>query len=417
MRCELKSCKIWRLAASVLLCCGIIAASAFSPRDALNYRSPELDPANSKLLAAKTMLSAKSIGIGSLLSADRRDPNNYYALTLHYQQDPVAVIQARQSIAQAKDEYLSLQRSGIHDALRAHADLWNAQARVQAARARLDAAQLAKAEAQRKRDIGAAGDLDVEATSIDLTDAELAMREAAKSLVTAKTNSKNYGLTGDAAQEVLRFALPAATPEDAADYRNLKWNLDVAKERRSAAAREIKPGLGLDLNYVGANYTMSSSMSTRTRTVDVQAGYPSIYNDPSVLLWGQGWQKTLRVELPIDFTAWANARATKAEVALTQAQLVRQKETLVIKLAQSRTTAESAAERMDVACQRLTLADRKARLADARFKSGAISQIALLNEQAAFSDAQANYADAWKNYIEATAAYLELIGGKWEEMP
>lgn len=393
------------------------AALAFGPKDALRYTTPDALAAAKKVAALQQALTAQQLGLGSLLGANQRQGHTGYTLNLFYQNDPVAIAEAKRSLAQAQRELLAIERTGIRDALLAHAGMWRTQARAQAAEFRQQAAHLAKREVERKLAMGGATALDAEAVTIDAADAELGLHDCKSAAASATATGACYGLTGTAEPDTLLFQLPEASVETMDALRDLELALAIAREEQRAARRAITPGIGLDIIYVSAEYTLSSSLSSRTRSINLQAGYPSIYNDPSTLLWGKGWQNTVKIELPLDFTGWANARSTSAGVALAQARLEQQKPLLALKLAQGRQAALTAGARLEVARARQQLAERKAQVATAREKAGAISPVDLLNARAADQDARAACADAWDSYIQAVASYLELAGARWKEQP
>lgn len=392
----------------------ILPALAFGPQEALQYESPELAPAKTKLAMTKALQRARGYNTAGIASANRTKDKDVYSMSLRFSNDPLSNAEAKRSVAQAQDDLAQLQRNGVCDALLAHAALWDAQAMQTAAQSRLTAATLAKTEAERKHELGAISDLDVELARIDLADAELSAQRAAKMLVTAKQDAMRFKFTGEAEAAVLHFTLPDAGVEGLQEYRNLKWSSDIAEARRKAARREIRPGLGLDLNYIGSDFQLSSSVSTRYPSADLTFGYPSLYNDPSVLLWGKGWQTTLKLEIPLDPAARANARAAAAEAKLAKVILDEKKESLVVTLAQARTEAESALAGVDLAQQRVALSERKLEVIQAKAKAGAVSEIALHQETAACAEAQAKLAEAWKGYIGAVATYLDMVNGTWE---
>jgi hypothetical protein len=200
-----------------------LPALAFSPQEALQYESPELAPAKTKLAMTKAFQRARSYNTAGIASANRTKDKDVYSMSLRFSSDPLSNTEAKRSVVQAEESLAQMQRDGVRDALLAHAALWDAQALQTAAQAQLTAATLAKTEAERKRELGAISDLDVELARIDLADAELSAQRAAKLLVTAKQDATRFKFTGEAEAAVLNFTLPTAGVEALQEYRDLKW--------------------------------------------------------------------------------------------------------------------------------------------------------------------------------------------------
>ena len=403
------------LALLVLLLLLLPPLFAFTPDDAMQYRHPQLPAAHLRAVALREVCAALDVGVGGYASGNfTEEAKSLYTLNMRFLRDPLARMDARRSLEEAEAELRRLNRTGIRDALLAHSALLAAQSKSTAAQFRVQSLTLALIEAERKWRLGALGALDVELARLDLEDATLSRQQSDTTLRHAQAQAMRLGFLGEATGEIVSFNLPDVSLETAVAYRALHWDMKITERRAQAAARNIRPALGADISYISSDLQLSSMLSSRDRSANLLLGYPSLYDNTNVLFRGTGWQTTVKVDIPIDPTSWAQARAAKADHQLARVALTEQADVLILSLQQLLSEAETAHKALGLAQQRAELAARRHAIMQEKVQTGSVSEITGLEDEAAYADAQARVADSWGSYLQATAVYLDAMNGLWE---
>ena len=399
-----------------LICILLLAACpvwAFSPREALAYRSKTTVLSKDKLLLSRRSAQWARVGsAGTLDSSAQKNSKQSYSLNLHYQLNDQNIAEHDRAASDAEREVAQLTRTDIAAALQAHAAWWEAKATLAAAQSREGLTALQLTEAERKHALGAISETDQELARIDHADAALSVQRAKQIFASAQAETARLALAGDAEPTTLNFALPAATVEQAPTFQTARWNDAVAKARERFAARNLTPALVMEAWYTGTTQ-LGASASTRG-AASVTAGYPTLY-DPTFLLYGAGWTYTAKVDLPIDPLGWAEQKSAKQEVSLADAALKIKRDELAVQLPKAKQNADASREQLALVNERRTLQRRKLELLRTKEAAGAASRTETLNAEATCGDVEAQLARAWGDYIKAVAAYLDLTDGTWEE--
>lgn len=409
----------YSLLAVSLVLCGM--SCAFTPRDALSYKSQEYAAAQAKLSAQRGYAHALDMGLSSTANINRRDEGEEYALGFSWRRPIVPITQAKQAEDTAKRELTRLLRESGKQALLAHADLWEAQMTEKAAAIRAEAAVLSCTEAERKQGLGAIPALDAETARIDQADAKLLQRKAKLLLTAALDETARLGLTGDADSSTLHFRIPAAKIDDFPSYQDAKWNVLVAGAQVKQSHRDNAVGFGVNALYQKMESTIEANLSTRGPNADVTAHrqpltvqLPAQYSQFALT---PGWQFIFKLELPFDPANRSQMQVATAELNVAKARLQEQEKTLPIQLAKARAAVDAAVETMELSRERYELDARRVTSTLTRADAGAVSKLVVLDAQATQSEHAAAYARAWKDYVTAVNSYLELAGGSWEVEP
>ena len=410
---------------AVLVCALLLAgwACACTPREALAYKNPELTAARAKLLAAQARLRALAWNVSGTANGNRWEGDNTYNLALHWVRPRVDLAEAAHAVDTAQQEMTRLARDAARRALLAHAGLWEAQAGARAAALRRETAKLRVTEAKRRLAAGAVSQLDAETATLDHDDAELTERSAQRRLKTARLDAERYALTGDAEQELPKFAVKEIAPDELAANREAKWAVLLAKRRLEQATEDVTPAFGVEATYLTRSMLWQSTVTSRGPAIDVTSQYPStnLILDPQFqngfLALNNGWQFMLKADLPLNPGAYAAKRVAAAAWRAAQAQQEEIRRAQTVQLAQARADVEAAGESLQLADARAALDARRVSHALEREKLGILDHLAVLDEQARLAENEARHATAWKDYVSAVGAYLELIDGDWEEVP
>lgn len=388
---------------------------SFTASEAMNYRDPKITPAIANLRALQAVSNGADLGLaGYLTGYASEDSKNNYSLNLRFLRDPLVRVNAARAADEAADEVKRITRNGINEALQAHASLLNAQYAAAAVTLREEAAAMKFAEAKRKLTLGALTDLDVEYARLEMQDALLSRQQAEKGLAIAEKQAARLGFTGPADDTLLLFQMPLVAVDDLMEMRSLQWNLQAAKKNRIVTRRNTMPALGTDVSYLGSDFQMSSSLNSRDRSITMLIGYPSLYDNTSVLFRARGWQTTFKIDVPIDPVAWGQARAANAELSLSQIEITSARERLAIELQQRQNEAVEASEALLLARKRADVAAQKEKIMQQKVAAGIASEIDGLAEKAASAEARANMALRWQGYLAAMAALLALSNSEWE---
>jgi outer membrane protein TolC len=406
---------------SLLLCVFALApAFACSPQEALAYRSPDVAAAVARLAAARAHAQALGWRTRSVLTGEETGGHDRYTLSLSLAPRPLDETTAARQVAESEQAVRRLERESIRLALAAHAALWADQAAETAARARRTRAEIAKAEVERKAGLGAVATLDAQEARLTLEEAQLSELQAVRALAAARRSAARYHLLGDATPSALHFRLPTPAPETLWDVQQARWEMRLAEARACEARRAVRPAIGLQVSYLGRHWQAITSLSTRTPSIDLLLGLPSL-SDASLLQY-QGdffapadeWDVTIQAELPLSPATRSAVRLAKAEVAAAKAHLERARLDLEVQLPRVRQEATDARERLALARTRVSLKLRLLDVVRARAAAGSASVLAVHDAEIAHADTAADMARAWNGYLEATARYLELADGGWE---
>jgi len=383
---------------SALVALSLLAlpALAFGPREALAYRPPELGVLASQAELAKERAGYAALGLSGTAGLELRED---LAATLGLRLDlsETARLEAENGRLRAEARLRQAQRDGVLRALKAHAGLWQAEARLKAARARRKAARL-RLEAARLR----GGPLAFEEAKGALEEAELDLRLALLERESAAQEAKAMGLSGPAKPETLRFFLPAPRPNPL-----LQLEVEAQRARARAAERGLF-ALGLALSYQGElGYRIEAE--TQTPSLALTLGPKNPFEPPGA------WKAELSARLSLDPVAWSEAEsahlaAREAEIAARRKGGERKR-----RLSALKTRAHLMEQRLDLAKQALDLAKKKLEAARLREERGLLSALELEDQRAARFLAEARLAEAWGAYIEAVKAYLDLADGMWRE--
>lgn len=386
-----------------------LPALAFGPQDALAYQSPELASARKALEAARLQAGSTALGLGANLGYERAGEDNSYKVGLGWQWNFTARLEAEQAVVRAQRELRRVAREGQKNALLAHAAVWQAQVRLEAAGGRLEAARERLAEAERKLALGALSPLQREDAALALKQAELNLRQAQNALRSAQADALRYGLRGSAEPRTLRFALPAATPEQTVAYREALAALELSRARMEEGWRRLWPEVSLGASYNGKDALFQSGLSWSASG----PGASLALGTPQSVLPGtpEGWKFTLGLKLELLPQAWAAVVAGEADLEGAALRLERTREEMTLRLEQAREEVAIVLEGLELAQQRLALAQRLAVNAEAKLRAGIATALERLEAQASRAEAEAAVAQSWQSYVLAVAAYLELLDG------
>ena len=402
--------RLWPILVLLLCQC---AVWAFSPLDALAYRSQETLLTRDKLAILRESARMARLGTtGTLSSTLQEASKESYSLTANYARNPVTIAEHDRAVSDTERNFQSLSRGDIVAALQAHAALWQAQATLAAAEERASLYALLLKESERKQALGAISAMDYELARIDADDAALSVRKARQTLTVAQADAARLALAGDAESTTLTFALPAADVERAPSFQTALWDRKTARARQIKARQDLTPALVPGALHTG-NVQIDASISSRDLSTSAQIGYPTL-NDPFYLLYQQGWTFTLRLDVPIDPLGWSTAREARADVRMADAEMATRREELVVQIPKARDAVNAANAQLALARDRQKLQQRKLEIMKIKAAAGSASATDLLNAQAACHDAETQVAVAWSGYIQATAAYLDLVDGTWE---
>ncbi|WP_158531614.1 MULTISPECIES: TolC family protein [unclassified Meiothermus] len=410
------------LAAGVLL----VPALAFSPQEALGYRSPELAPAQERVEAAQARLEALRLGLSGSVNAGRQlwSAGEWsYGLTLTYQVAGSQGVQALRELEAARTQLQGIRRSGIQRALLAHARLWEAEATAKATALRAEAARQRLAEIERKAALGAVSSADREEARLAHSELAVAVRQAQNGLQGAQAEVSALGFGGNAAAVVLGFTLPETAPQSTPGYRDAALALQLAEARVAEARRALSPQVSLRGQFLGQEATVGLGLTAQglgwpgaNLQVTAPTELPGL--PPGTPIPGLGeWRFTLSAVIALDPSRTADLRGLEAERTAAAVRLSALENDLARQLTQARQNTRTAQETLGLAEQRLALARRKRALAETRAQNGAASPLEVLEAQAQEADAEGRLAAAWRAYIEAVGGYLDLAGADWEVTP
>lgn len=386
-----------------------LPALAFGPREALAYQSPELTPARKALEAARLQAGSTALGLGANLAYERANADNDYKVGLGWQWNFTARLEAEQAVARAERELRRVEREGQKKALLAHATAWQAQSRLTAAEGRLEAARDRLAEVERKAALGAIAPLQREDAALALEQAELNLRQARNTLRQAQAEAARYGLRGNAEPRTVRFALPAATPEQTVAYREALAALELARARVEEGRRRLWPEASLGVSYNGKDALFQSGLSWSAGGPGANLALGTPLSVPPGT--PEEWKFSLSLKLELLPQAWAAVVAGEADLEGAALRLERTREEMALRLEQAREEVAIALEGLELAQERLAIAERLAANAEAKLKAGIGTALERLEAQASRAEAEAAVAQGWQGYILAVAAYLDLLDG------
>ena len=373
-----------------------LPALAFGPRDALAYRPPELEALATRAALARAGADYAELGLAGTAEINVQE-DLAASLGIRLDLGDASRLRAKRTALEASARLRQAARDGVFRALKAHAGLWQAEARLKAARARRKAARL-RLEAARLR----GGPLAFEEAKGALEEAELDLRLALLERESAAQEAKALGLSGPAEPETLRFFLPAPRPNPL-----LQLEVEAQRARARAAERGLF-ALGLALSYQGElGYRIEAE--TQTPSLALTLGPKNPLEPPGA------WKAELSARLSLDPVAWSEAEsahlaAREAEIAARRKGGERKR-----RLSALKTRAHLMERRLDLAKQALDLAKKKLEAARLREERGLLSALELEDQRAARFLAEARLAEAWGAYIEAVKAYLDLADGMWRE--
>lgn len=401
----------------------LLPALAFSPQEALGYRSPELAPAQERMGAAQARLDALRLGLSASVNLGRQlwsDGEWSYGATLTYQIAGSRGLEAVRGLEATRTQLQTLRRSGVQRALVAHARLWEAEATGRAAAFREEAARQRLAEIERKASLGAVSSTDQEEARLTQSEVAIAARQAQNGLQTAQAEVSALGFGGSAVPSVLRFALPEARPQSTPGYRDAVLALQLAEAQALEAGRALFPQVSLRGQFLGQDATVGFGLTAQGLnwpTASLQVNAPSELPNlpPGTPIPGLSeWRFTLSLVVALDPARFADLRGLEAERTSAAVRLTTLESDLARQLAQARQGALLAQESLGLSQARLELARRRRELTEARSQSGAASPLEVLEAKAQEADAEGRLAAAWRAYIEAVGAYLDLAGADWQ---
>jgi len=399
----------------VLAFIGGLPAWAFSPQEALTYRSNETLAMQARVKAMQAVYEIARFGTTGTLSTSAQEKiKQSYSLSLSYNPEPLTILENKHTLDTGIRDFRKSLRQDISTALLAHAVLWEAQAGTIVAQQRETQAGLLAREAERKHALGAMSDADRELAQIDAADAALAVRRAQQTLDSVKRDARRLTFTDTAETTMLTFRLPKASVEGTPTFREANWNALLTQARERKTWRDLRPALVAEAIHLGT-MQVTSSFSSRG-SGSIQLGYPTLY-DPTFLFYSAGWTYTLRAEIPLDPIGWMTTKTAHAESVLARTQLAAQRDQLAIQIPRAEQEAESARETLGLAQDRRRLQQRKLDIIQAKATAGAVSDLDVQTATIAVGDAETQVARAWKGYISAMTTYLDLIDGTWEVAP
>lgn len=395
-------------------------ALAFSPKDALGYKSPEIAPAQAALEAAKQRAGAVNLGLSSQMTAQRSDGTNTYNAALNWQWDFGKRLDVLQALARAEREVRRVEREGIKGALSAHAALWIAQARVAGSEKRQESAKARLAETERKLALGAVSATSRDEIALALRQAELGLRQAQVNLGNAQADAGRYGLKGVADAVLVNFAAPEVTPDKTPTYQEAFLALELAQSRLDQAYRTLWPEVNFGTSYYGndAQFQAGASWSGPGPGASVSVASPlpwptNPFTGEPIKADQNSWKITLGAKLTIAPEAFAALSGLQAEREGAGLRLNRTLEEIKLRLSQSRSEVAGALETLSLAQARLDLSKKQLGIAETKAKAGSASELDSLDAQAAVFEAEVSVAQAWQAYVTAVAAYLDLSDGGW----
>ena len=370
-------------------------ALAFSPREALAYRPPELGLLGSRISLTKEQEAFTQMGLKGSAAARYADDLSA-ELSLALELGRPSKLEAALKTARAERAYRQTLRDGIYRALKAHAALWKAEAGLQAARLALEVAQLEKEAATAR----GAGPLALEEAKNALEAARIALAEAELEAEAAVEETRALGFAGAAEPTPLAFALPPARAD-----RTTQLELALADARVSQAQRSLFV-LSAELSYQD-RVALGLKAETAGPSIGVAVGPKNPLVPPGT------WQVGVSARLSLDPRAWTQVH--EAELAAREARVraERKAEGRGRRLRLLRARAELGEKRLRLAQKRLKLAKLRLQAARHRWERGMLSRLELRRMEAARWQAEQAVAQAWAAYLEAVKAYLDLADGEW----
>jgi len=370
-------------------------ALAFSPREALEYRPPELGLLELRIALTEEQEAFAQIGLkGSATAryAEDLSAELLLALELGAEQKLEAALKA----SRAERAYRQTLRDGVYRALKAHAALWGAEAGLQAARLAVEVARLEKEAATAR----GAGPLAVEEATNALEAARIALAEAELAAEAAAAEARALGFAGAAEPTPLAFALPPARADRAAHL-----ELALADARVSQAQRSLFV-LSAELAYQD-RVALGLKAETAGPSIGVAVGPKNPLVPPGT------WQVGVSARLSLDPWAWTQVH--EAELAAREARVrAEQKaEERGRRLRALRARAELGEKRLRLAQKRLELAKARLRAAQHRWERGMFSWLDLRRAEVSRWQAEQAVAQAWAAYLDTVKAYLDLADGEW----
>ena len=381
---------------AIIFAFGFIPALAFSPEEAQG-----VGPAGEGALVESVRLAEAIRGFGELglageLAASYREGLSA-ELTLRLNLDPAVKTRAELEALTARARLGAVRRKAIRQALLAHAELWQAEANLEAAQAQVRLRQLELKAARARR----AGPLELEARSLALEEAGLALEAAESSHRSAEARVRMLGFSPPAEPRVLRFALPPATPD-----RTEALRLKLQALEAQAAYRRLA-WLQAGLFYQGAlSYRLSAETAGPSLALTLGPEDPL---RPAGTL-----EFSLSARIQLDPAAWMQARKRTLDLRAEEADRRLQEQTTALRTGELRENAERAWRRLQLAEKKAALARKQAALAQKRLRRGLLSPLEAERVRLSYLDAKTARADAWRRYLEAVAAYLEAVNGSWE---
>ncbi len=389
------------------------AAFAFSPQDALGYRSPQVNIAQAKLDAAKSKLTATQLGLSADLTTEYSN-NSYYLLNVGWSKNSLSLLEALSAVETAELDLSAAKRNDQQAALVAHAGLWSAQAQLRAVEIRLEATEIRFSEISRKIELGALVASAKDDAQLALRQSELAVRQAKSAQQSAQRNADRLRLEGNAAGSPVLFLVTDVSTEKFPSYRRARMALAMAAARSRAAHNALWPTVSVGAKFSGDSTTMGTTIGLvgLEPNAGLNIGNRLIPKIPGA----SDWEFNLGAKITISPVGIASLEQADAELSAGEQSLLDTKNQSEEAFLQRKSDIGFALENLQLAKDRWALAQSQESISKIRLESGSISASDFLERQAATLDSAAGYAKAWEGYIAAQFGYLDLTDQQFEVM-
>jgi len=248
--------------------------------------------------------------------------------------------------------------------------------------------------------VGTRPEIDLAQVRADRANAELTLINAENAYETAKAQlNQAMGVEGTTAYDVAIERIPELPEEQLPDERVATLGLSARPELKSLAKQE--EGNERQLSSVKGGYGPSLGVST---------GFTEAGPDLSEMVWNWNAQAALAWPIFQGGLTRARVREATANQASTHAQIVLERQQVLLDVIQARLAVRAGKAGLDTAKEVEVNAKERLRLAEARYQAGAGSIIELQDAQVAATTASGQVVQADYNLSLARAQLLKAIG-------
>jgi len=386
---------------------------ACEPQDALRYRSRVTDSLEQQVTLSKAVWNTVRMGLSGILEANQVRDTRGGTVTVTWQAQTLRTIEAYQSWESCTESWRNARCADVFTALSAYVQLRTAELDVAITAARLEQSTLNKAETERKQTIGTVTALDVTATRLTLeNDTQLAL-QAITRLDIAQHQAAEFGMSGNAAANTIRFHVSATPVEQMPLWKQLLRETQRQQIVIRDAKRTQGPAVEVGVDQTRSDVQLSAKASTRGPNCAFTIGYPSLY-DPSSLVYAAGLTVSIRVNYPFDPAGHAEVKLGQAQEQTLLLQREQEHRMLALRVQEALLQIQADETRLTGAERQIELASQRYQVKQLQFAAGLVSKQALLDEQISYLNSQITGINAWKGYCGSVYQQLLLTDGMWE---